>query len=94
MRTTNGNATRLCTIGIRKGKMESAWGSCPKDTTNPNPRVTAETPKGSIRMGSRTRETLFLRFKAKVENNPIRMAITVVAVAKRREFKMALIGGT
>ena len=55
LRTTNGNATRVCASGISKGEVRKSSGGRLSATMNPSPSVTAEVPNGSISSGSRMR---------------------------------------
>lgn len=94
IRTTNGNATRLCMTGMRNGKITRDCGNCPNETTNPSPRVTADAPRGSIKRGSRIRDQILFWFKAYAENDPIKMEMAVVARANTKELMIAWMGGT
>src|SRR5690606_17866312 len=91
IRTTKGMATSECAIGINKGKDRTSIGGRLKTRMNPSPKVTAEVPNGSIRIGSRSfpqREREEITLAAKKPKNK---AIPTVTSPKYSELRIASI---
>ncbi len=92
--TTKGMATNEWAMGTSKGNDRTSRGGRLKTSMNPKPKVTAEVPNGSIRMGSRSlpqRERDEITLAAKKPKNK---AIPTVTRPKYNELKIASIGGT
>jgi len=81
VRTTMGNATSACAIGMSSGKGKPLQAGCRKATKKPKPSVTALAPKGSMKNGSRMRLTFQGWLSAYAPSKPKTIAITTVRAA-------------
>src|SRR4030067_1669127 len=96
LRTTKGNATRVGAVEMRAGEAGKSNGDRFKATMNPNPNVTAEVPRGSIKIGSSQRLSGAspARASAQAAGRASPKASATVVNAYVRETRMAWRGGT
>ena len=92
--TTNGSPTSVWAIGINNGKLLTSIGGLLKTNKNPNPRVTADVPKGSINNASYILTNFELTESVLDAKKPSNNAKTTVISPIMKEFRIAAPGGT
>ena len=96
--TTKGNPTRAWVIGIKKIEVLKFKGGLSRVMMMPNPNVTAEVDKGSMKIGSKNELNLLwiilsLNRMNKAAQTPVTSAIIRAVPAKIKEYLMARTGG-
>ncbi len=100
VRTTSGSATSAWAIGTSSGESRKSSGGSSRVMRKPKPRVTAETPSGSMKKPSRTPRTRRSardrerRVTTRATRPPRSRAIQVASTAVRNEVTKASVTGT